>query len=71
MKKKIPHQVIHNASILTAISETGLQLYKLGKTTSMPTWKDNWKPDSFIEIIKQNKSIQYIVKMESTNTTYT
>ena len=24
----------------------------------MPTWKDNWKPDSFLEIVKQNQSIQ-------------
>ncbi len=56
-KKKIPCQVIHNASILTAVSESGLQLYKFGKTTSMPTWKENWKPDSFVEIIKQNQSI--------------
>lgn len=57
-KNKIPFQVIHNASILTAIAETGLQLYKFGKTASMPTWKDNWKPDSFTDIIKQNLSMQ-------------
>ncbi len=56
-KNKIPFKITHNASILTAIAETGLQLYKFGKTASMPTWRDNWKPDSFIEIIKQNKSI--------------
>ena len=34
--KKIPIEVIHNASILTAIGTTGLQLYKFGKTTSIP-----------------------------------
>jgi len=56
-KKKIPFEIVHNASVLTAIAETGLQLYKFGKTASMPTWKDNWKPDSFVEIIKQNISI--------------
>jgi diphthine synthase len=56
-KNKIPFVIIHNASILTAISETGLQLYKFGKTASMPTWKDNWKPESFTDIIKQNLSI--------------
>lgn len=57
-KNKIPFKIIHNASVLTAIAETGLQLYKFGKTASMPTWKENWKPDSFIEILKQNLSIE-------------
>jgi diphthine synthase len=56
-KNKIPFKIFHNASVMTAIAETGLQLYKFGKTASMPTWKDNWKPDSFIEIVKQNQSI--------------
>jgi diphthine synthase len=56
-KNQIPFVIIHNASVLTAIAETGLQLYKFGKTASMPTWKDNWKPESFADIIKQNLSI--------------
>jgi diphthine synthase len=57
-KNKVPFNIVHNASVLTAIAETGLQLYKFGKTASMPTWKDNWKPDSFVDLIKQNLSIQ-------------
>jgi diphthine synthase len=57
-KNKIPFRIVHNASVLTAIAETGLQLYKFGKTASMPTWKDNWKPESFTDLIKQNLSIQ-------------
>lgn len=56
-KKNIPYKIFHNASVLTAIAECGLQLYKFGKTASMPTWKENWKPESFTEIIKQNLSI--------------
>jgi len=57
--KKIPYKISHNASILTAISETGLSLYKFGKTTSMPDWSQHkHKPTSFIDIIKQNQSIQ-------------
>ena len=35
-EKKVEVQVIHNASILTAMGMTGLQLYKFGKTTSIP-----------------------------------
>jgi len=58
-KRKIKYQVFHNASILTAISETGLQLYKFGKTASMPNWKEHTnKPTSFMSYIKENQSIK-------------
>ncbi len=56
-KNKVPFNIVHNASIMTAIAETGLQLYKFGKTASMPTWKDNWKPDSFAQLIEKNLSM--------------
>ncbi len=57
-KQKIPYQIFHNASILTTVAETGLSLYKFGKTTSMPNWKEHTnKPTSFANYIKQNKSI--------------
>lgn len=56
-KKKIKYKIIHNASIFDAISETGLQMYKFGKTTSLPAWKNNYKPTSFVNIIKENQSI--------------
>jgi len=57
-KEKIQYKVFHNASVLTAISETGLQLYKFGKTASMPAWKENYKPDSFMEIVLNNQKIK-------------
>jgi diphthine synthase len=50
-------KVIHSASVLDAIAETGLQLYKFGKVASMPAWKKNFTPDSFIEIVKDNQKI--------------
>ncbi len=56
-KENIPYKIIHHASILDAVAETGLQVYKFGKTASMPLWKENYKPTSFIEIIKENRSI--------------
>jgi diphthine synthase len=57
-KLGIPYQVFHNASILTTIAETGLSLYKFGKTTSMPNWAEHTnKPTSFANYIKQNQSI--------------
>jgi diphthine synthase len=33
--------VVHNASVLTAVGITGLQLYKFGKTTSIPLDNEN------------------------------
>lgn len=35
-KANIPVHVIHNASIVSAIGATGLQVYKFGKTASIP-----------------------------------
>ena len=58
-KQKIPYKIFHNASIITAIAETGLQLYKFGKTASMPNWAEHTnKPTSFTNYIKQNQSIK-------------
>lgn len=52
-KSGIRYKVIYNASILDAVAETGLQLYKFGKITSIP----NFEADSFMEIIRENKKI--------------
>jgi diphthine methyl ester synthase len=57
-KQNIPYKILHNASILTTIAETGLSLYKFGKTTSMPNWTEHTnKPTSFANYIEQNQSI--------------
>lgn len=56
-KNKIKYKVYHNASIINAIAQTGLQLYKFGKTASMPQWKKNYTPTSFLNYYKENKSI--------------
>ena len=52
-KRKINFEIIHNASVFTAISETGLQLYKFGKTASI-SWTYSEYP---YDVLKQNKSI--------------
>ena len=58
-KQSIPYQIFHNSSIIIAVAETGLQLYKFGKTASMPNWKEHTnKPTSFMNYIKDNLSIQ-------------
>lgn len=55
-EKKILIKVIHNASILTAIGITGLQLYKFGKTTSIP-FMDNYSTlETPYHILRENQS---------------
>ncbi len=50
-------RVIYAGSVFDAIGETGLQIYKFGKTTSMPAWKKSFRPTSFMEIVRENQSI--------------
>jgi len=56
-KQKVKYQVIYGASIFDAIAETGLQIYKFGKIASIPKWQKNFTPNSFMEIVKENKKI--------------
>jgi diphthine synthase len=56
-KQNVNVKVIYSASVFDSVAETGLQLYKFGKITSIPKWEKNFEPDSFIEIIKENKKI--------------
>ena len=55
--KKIECEIIHNASIMNAVSCCGLQLYSFGATVSIPFWTETWKPMSFYDKIKLNKQI--------------
>ena len=50
-------QTIHNASIMSAIGFTGLQLYNFGQAVSMVFFTDTWKPSSFYDRLKENHSI--------------
>ena len=42
---------------MSAIGVTGLQLYNFGQTVSMVFFTDTWKPSSFYDRIKENRSI--------------
>lgn len=53
-KKGIKVNIIHNASVLTAVGIVGLELYKYGKVTSIPF--ENSKIKSPIEVLKNNKT---------------
>jgi diphthine synthase len=52
-KMAIKTRVVHNASVLTAIGITGLQLYKFGKTTSIPFANEN--VEAPYDVLKMNE----------------
>jgi diphthine synthase len=54
-KLGIEVKVIHNASILTAVGITGLQLYNFGKVTSIPFDNENIK--SPIKVLRNNQKL--------------
>jgi len=56
-EKKIRIISINNASILNAVGIVGLELYKFGKTTSIPYPEDNFKPETAYDVIKDNKKM--------------
>lgn len=56
-KECVKTSVIYSASVFDAIAFSGLQLYKFGKISSMPKWVKDYEPDSFLENVKQNYSI--------------
>jgi len=58
-EKEIETRVFHNATVLTAVSETGLSLYKFGKVASIPDWKEHTnKPTSFMNYVRENSGMK-------------
>ncbi len=49
-KAGIPVNVVHGSSVYTAVCKTGLQIYKFGRTTTLP----KFKAVSCYEVIEQN-----------------
>ena len=54
-KEGIPCQVVHNTSVISAVGITGLQVYKFGKTTSIPFHHE--QVDSPYEVMKENMNM--------------
>lgn len=54
-RRGIKFEIINNASILTSVGITGLQIYKFGKTTSVPFPETNFQPVTAYEVLKQNR----------------
>jgi len=53
-KRNIKTEIIHNASIFSAVGELGLQLYKYGKTATIPISENL---DNVRDTIKTNKKL--------------
>jgi diphthine synthase len=56
-EKKIPVTIINNASVINAIGNVGIELYKLGKITSIPFVAKSFYPETPYDVIKENNSI--------------
>jgi diphthine synthase len=54
-KRKTPFDIVHSSSIYTAIAKTGLQIYKFGRTVTIPTPQKGYEPTSFYDLILENK----------------
>ena len=59
-QKGIEVKVIHNASVLNAIGITGLELYKFGKTTSIPFHES----ETPMKVIKENASLHTLCLLD-------
>jgi diphthine synthase len=53
-KKGIPTKVIHGSSVLTAVAETGLSLYKFGRTVTLPL-PERAPPDTVLRTLQENR----------------
>ena len=53
-KQNIPTKIIHGSSILTAIAETGLSLYKFGRTVTLPL-PEKAPPTTVLRVLQENR----------------
>ena len=66
-------KTIHNASIFTAIAQTGISIYKCGQTTSIPFPQD-FKINTPMQVINNNKPLHTLCLLDidpKTETTMT
>uniref|UniRef100_A0A7S3CJS0 diphthine methyl ester synthase n=1 Tax=Strombidium rassoulzadegani TaxID=1082188 RepID=A0A7S3CJS0_9SPIT len=55
IKEGVKVEVIHNASIVSAMGCSGMQVYRFGEIISIPFFTETWKPYSFYDKIKFNR----------------
>ncbi len=47
-------KIVHSSSIYSAIAETGLQIYKFGRTTTIPFMEKNYFPTTPYDVLGEN-----------------
>ena len=57
VKMGITVQIIHNASIISAVGASGMQVYRFGETVSIPFFTAKWRPYSFYDKVKANRKM--------------
>jgi len=56
-KAKVKTKIINNATIISAASNTGLELYKFGKTTSIPFSDGRYTIETPYKVLQENLSL--------------
>lgn len=54
-KLGVEHKIIHASSVYSAVGETGLQIYKFGRTSSLAFPEKNYFPTTPYEVLKENQ----------------
>ena len=63
-ENQVEVKIYNNASVLTAIGITGLELYKFGKTTSIPFLDDFPQLETPYHVIKENKDMHTLCLLD-------
>ncbi|MBU2589834.1 MAG: diphthine synthase [Nanoarchaeota archaeon] len=61
-EKEVEVKIIHNTSILTVVGDTGLSLYKFGKTASIPF--DNAEVEAPYDVLVENKDMHTLFLLD-------
>ena len=56
-EQKIKFKIYNNISVINLITKTGLQLYKFGKTTSIPFFNEKFMPETPFKVLLENIKI--------------
>ncbi|MCW1301387.1 MAG: diphthine synthase [Candidatus Nanoarchaeia archaeon] len=70
-KQKVKYEIVHNSSILSAICETGVHSYKIGRVTTIPIKEESFDPESFYEVIEENlkRKLHSLILLEARDET--
>jgi len=55
LRRGVRVEIVHNASIMTAIGCCGMQLYHFGPSVSIVFFEGSWRPSSFYDRLAENR----------------